>query len=214
MDRQSENGAIRLTNKTAISLRKCARRERTLALCAATVLTVVLAVIAVLLGIRWLPAVPIVTALTVMLDAAIYVRGYSRYLSLTGQAICAEAAARQLRTGKREKSKLAQAQRDLDNVRADAAKALTEAQEEMRKERERSGERAIISVSFDGASKKEEPVEQPAKAQKADAQEQPQDEQSAQRRRRRQTAQPSQSAQIVQTAAQPSLSVLRAQKAE
>ena len=208
MERQSETGAIRLTNKTAISLRRCARRERTLALCAATVLTLALAVIAVLLGIRWLPAVPIVTALTVLLDAAIYVRGYSRYLSLTGQAICAEAAARQLRAGKKEKSKRTQAQRDLEGVRADAARALEEAQEELRKEREKSGESAVINVSFDSASKKGEPEEKPLEEAKDSAADKEQEaEQSTQRRRRRQSVQPTQPAQ-------PSLSVLRAQDAK
>lgn len=202
MERQSETGAIRLTNKTAISLRRCARRERTLALCAATVLTIVLAVIAVLLGIRWLPAVPIVTAITVMLDAAIYVRGYSLYLSLTGQAICAEAAARQLRAGKKEKSKRQQAQRDLDSVREDAAQALREAEEALRREKEESGESTVISVSFDSASKKEESEDKPQEEPKDSAADQTQEaEQSTQRRRRRQPA-------------QPSLSVLRAQDAK
>ena len=130
MERPNDGGAIRLTNKTAIALRRSARQERTMALCAGVVLTVALAVIAVLLGIRWLPAVPIVTAIAVMLDAAIAVSARSRYLSLTAQAICAEAAARQLRADRKEKDRRAQAQRDFDGVKADVLASAAEAQRE------------------------------------------------------------------------------------
>ena len=128
MQRQSEGGAIRLTNKTALALRRCARQERTMAMCAATILTLVMAVIAVLLGLRWLIAVPLMTAAAVLLDAAIFIRSRSRYLSLTAQAMCAEAAARQLRIQKKEQERREQALRDLADVKEDALRAADEAE--------------------------------------------------------------------------------------
>ena len=127
MEKQSESSAIRLTNKTALALRRSARQERTVTLCAAIVLTVALAVLAVLLGIRWLPAVPIVTALAVLIDAIIYVNARSRFLLLTGQAICAEAAARQIRMERRERVRREQAQRDLSVAKEDAMDATLKA---------------------------------------------------------------------------------------
>ena len=137
MQRQNDSGPIRLTNKTALALRKSARQERTLALSTAVILTLVLAVLAVVLGIRWLFAVPLLTAVAVLLDAAIVVRGRSRYISLTGQAICAEAAARQLRADRSEKDRRAQAKRDLESVKADVLSTVSDAQQaEKEKEEE------------------------------------------------------------------------------
>lgn len=127
MQQQSESGAIRLTNKTALALRRCAKQERTMAFCAAAILTVVMAVAAVVLGLRWLVAVPLMTAAAVLMDAAIFVRARSRYLSLTAQAICAEASARQLRTQKREQDRRERALRDLSGVKEDVRRAQKEA---------------------------------------------------------------------------------------
>lgn len=128
MDRPGDNGSIRLTNKTALALRKSARQERTLALFTAIFLTALLAALAVLVGIRWLFAVPLFIALAVMIDAVIAVRAGSRYQMLTGQAICAEAAARQMRVDRREKDRRMQARRDFDDVKADVMSAALMAQ--------------------------------------------------------------------------------------
>ena len=136
MDRSADSKSIRLTNKTALALRKSARQERTLALATAIFLTALLAALAVLIGIRWLLAVPLLTALAVMLDAAIAVRAGSRYQMLTGQAICAEAAARQMRVDRRERDRREQAQRDFDGVKADVMSASLMARTEEGKETE------------------------------------------------------------------------------
>ena len=63
-------------------------------------------------------------AVCVLLDAAILAAGQARYLSLTGQAICTEAAARQIRGEADASSRRRQALRDLAAVSADAADAL------------------------------------------------------------------------------------------
>lgn len=115
---------IRLTNRTARALRESARRQRRVFRVAAAVLTVVLAAASVLLGIRWLLAVPVGVLAAVLLDALLLSAGQARYLSLTGQAICTEAAARQIRGEADASSRRRQALRDLAAISADAADAL------------------------------------------------------------------------------------------
>lgn len=129
MEKQErQGGPIRLTNKTALALRRGARQARTMALVQAAAITAVLAVAAVLLGIRWLPAVPILTAVIVLADASLYVSGRTKYLSLTGQAICAEAAARALREQSADQKRREKAKRDLDTAKEDVRRAVKEAE--------------------------------------------------------------------------------------
>ena len=114
---------IRLTNKTAIALRKSAQRIRSAHHCAAVILSLLMAAAAVYAGIKWLPAVPIMVTLCVLLDCAIVVRARSRYLSLIGQAICTEAAAREIRSLGREQKRKERAISDLMDMKADIKKA-------------------------------------------------------------------------------------------
>ena len=114
--------AIRLTNKTAIALRKSAQRMRSAHYCAAVLLSVLMAAVAVYVGIKWLPAVPIMVTLCVLLDCAIVVRARSCYLSLIGQAICTEAAAREIRFSSREQKRKERAVSDLMEMKADIKK--------------------------------------------------------------------------------------------
>lgn len=123
---------IRLTNKTAIALRKSAQKTRTMHYAAATLLSIAIAVAAVYFGIKWLPAVPLMVTLCVLLDCAIVTHARSEYLLLIGQAICTEAAAREIRMGNREHKRKALAVSDLMEAKADvkksAAKTMQEAQ--------------------------------------------------------------------------------------
>lgn len=112
--------AIRLTNKTAIALRRSAKREQTASMAAAGILTLALAALAVYLGLTWLWAVPLVVACAVLLDAAILLRAKSRYFMLTGQAICTEAAARGMREASSEQRRRERALLDLANMKEDA----------------------------------------------------------------------------------------------
>ena len=112
---------IRLTNKTARSLRRNAARIRRLYVAAAIAATLALCVVAVLLGLRTLYAVPLTVLVIVLLDAAILTAGQSRYASLLGQAICTEAAARQIRGETDERSRRRQAALDLAAIKADVA---------------------------------------------------------------------------------------------
>lgn len=112
---------IRLTNKTARSLRRNAARMRRLYVAAVIAATLALCVVAVLLGLRTLYAVPLTVLVIVLLDAAILTAGQSRYASLLGQAICTEAAARQIRGETDERSRRRQAELDLAAIKADVA---------------------------------------------------------------------------------------------
>ena len=111
--------AIRLTNKTAIALRRSAQRLRAMHFAAAVILSLALCALGVCLGFLWLPAVPITIAVIALMDCAIVVFSRSRYLSLLGQAICTEAAAREIRAGRSESRRREQAISDLMRAKAD-----------------------------------------------------------------------------------------------
>ena len=180
MQRQNDGGAIRLTNKTALALRRCAKQERTMAFCAAAILTVIMAVLAVVLGLRWLIAVPLMTAAAVLLDAAIFVRSRSRYLSLTAQAICAEASARQLRAQRKEQDRRERAMQDFSGVKEDIRRAEKEAQ------REAKAAKALEEDAPQRAEKPQEEEKASPAAEPEDGEEAP--PQETVRRRRRQAA--------------------------
>lgn len=112
--------SIRLTNLTARALRRCALRERGLCRAVTVVLTLSLAGVSVGLGVYWhLMAVPLVLLLAALLDALLLMLGRSRYLTLIGQAICTEAAARDIRERSDEKRRRRQALSDLAGIRED-----------------------------------------------------------------------------------------------
>lgn len=111
--------AIRLTNKTAIALRRSAQHVRTACFVAAVILSLLLCAAGVLLGFVWLPAVPVAIAVIALIDSAIWVFSRSRYLSLLGQAICTEAAAREIRAGRSESRRREQAISDFMRAKAD-----------------------------------------------------------------------------------------------
>ena len=110
---------IRLTNKTAMAIRRNAGKVRTAYFVAAVILSVVLGAAGVVLGFLWLPAVPLMIAAIVLMDAALMTASRSHYLSLLGQAICTEAAARELSVGRSEQKRREQAQKDLLEMKAD-----------------------------------------------------------------------------------------------
>lgn len=111
--------AIRLTNKTARALREQAKTQRTALYVLATVVSVLLCAAAVLIGIEHLVAVPVCVLAAIALDALIILLAKGRYLSLTGQAICTEAAARQLRGDSSEAQRVRTAARDLEKIKED-----------------------------------------------------------------------------------------------
>ena len=115
---------IRLTNKTAMAIRKNAGKVRTAYFVAAVMISVLMGAAGVVLGFLWLPAVPLMIAVIALIDAGLMLASRSHYLSLLGQAICTEAAAREIGAGESEKKRREQAQKDLLAMKADIAAAM------------------------------------------------------------------------------------------
>ena len=125
-----QKDAIRLTNRTARALREQAKQQRTALYVLATVVAVALCAAAVILGIGRLIAVPVCVLIAMALDALIILLARGRYLSLTGQAICVEAAARQMRGESAEAQRMQTAARDLMRIKADLSADEEEEEEE------------------------------------------------------------------------------------
>lgn len=111
--------AIRLTNKTAIALRKSAQKTRTAYFAAAVMMSITLGAAGIVLGFLWLPAVPLMIALITLMDCALMTASRTKYLSLVGQAICTEAAARELGAAGSEKKRREQHEQDRMRIKAD-----------------------------------------------------------------------------------------------
>ena len=118
--------AIRLTNKTAKALRRRADKVRSGYFAAAGLLSAMMAYVAVRLGMKQLAAVPITVALTVLADYLLIMRANTVHLTLTAQAICTEAAAREIRAGTSESQRRQKAITDLISVKVDSQSAVPE----------------------------------------------------------------------------------------
>ena len=106
-----ESNAIRLTNRTAIALRRQAKRTRNAYFVMGAVGTLLL------------------LALAVATDALLALSARRRSLQLIGQAICTEAAARRIRAEKSEKQRRRQAVDDLVAMQRDAQRQTEAAPE-------------------------------------------------------------------------------------
>ena len=126
-----ESKAIRLTNKTAVALRENAKKTRNVLFGFGVVGTLALLALAVYWGMRWLPAVPLLIAAAVAMDALLALTARRMYLQLVGQAICTEAAARQMRGEKNEKERRRQAVDDLVAMQRDAQRRTEPASEDL-----------------------------------------------------------------------------------
>ena len=126
-----ESKAIRLTNKTAVALRENAKKTRNVLFGFGVVGTLALLALAVYWGMRWLPAVPLLIAAAVAMDALLALTARRMYLQLVGQAICTEAAARQMRGEKNEKERRRQAVDDLVAMQRDAQRQTEPASDEI-----------------------------------------------------------------------------------
>ena len=146
MSNHSRGEAIRLTNKTARSLRAQAKQQRTVFYAVATVLSIVLSAASVLLGMQHLIAVPLLVLLMIALDALLIFVGNGRYLSLTAQAICTEAAARQLSGESAEQQRIFTAKRDLERIKADLGMAQADEDEDAEEEEDDEDMYSPVSI--------------------------------------------------------------------
>lgn len=125
-----ESKAIRLTNRTAIALRENAKKTRNACFAAGAIGTLALLALAVYWGMTWLPAVPLLLAAAVAMDALLALTARRLYVQLVGQAICTEAAARQMREEKSEMQRRRQAVDDLVAMQRDARRQTQREPEE------------------------------------------------------------------------------------
>ena len=145
-----ESKAIRLTNKTAVALRENAKKTRNAYFIVGTAGTLALLGAAVYFGMQWLPAVPLLLAAAVAMDALLALGARRAYLQLIGQAICTEAAARQIREKQSEKERRRQKALARKRARAEAAKlraAKAKAAEKAAKAEEKAREKAKAKAS-------------------------------------------------------------------
>ena len=85
----------------------------------AVVLSLLLAALAVYLGMRRIIYVPVLLLLAIALDVLLVKRARSRFLQLSGLAICTEAAVRIMRGERAEQQRILQAERYLDEIHRD-----------------------------------------------------------------------------------------------
>lgn len=114
---------IRLSNRTAIGLRKTAQRVRGAWLIAMCVFVMLATVLAVYLGFSWLPAVPLTLLGAGVIVALMLLISRSQYLLLISQAICTEAASRQMEESDSEQKRRRKAIEQLAAMRADVREA-------------------------------------------------------------------------------------------
>ena len=175
--------AIRLTNKTARNLRAQAKQQRTVFYAVATVLSTVLSAAAVLLGMQHLIAVPLIVLLMIALDALLIFIGNGRYLSLTAQAICTEAAARQLSGESAEEKRISTAKRDLERIKADLGMAQADAEEEEEDDEDMYCPAPVRKAPVQFSASAAEPT-QPVRIRPVESEQPEQEAQSTVRRRR------------------------------
>ena len=133
---------IRLSNRTAIGLRKAAQRVRGAWLIAMFIFAVLATVLAVYLGFFWLPAVPLTLLFAGAIITLMMIISRSQYLLLVSQAICTEAASRQMEESASEKRRRSRAIKQLAAMHADLREA------EKNKDR-REGQRWEEALLFD-----------------------------------------------------------------
>lgn len=118
--KQSLSGeSIRLTNQTARALRASAKKAQFQLHMTALVLSLLLAALAVYLGMRRIIYVPVLLMVIIALDVVLVKRARSRFLQLSGLAICTEAAVRIMRGERAEQQRILQAERNLNEIHRD-----------------------------------------------------------------------------------------------
>ena len=145
---------IRLSNRTAIGLRKTARRVRGAWLIAMGVFAMLATVAAVYMGFSWLPAVPLTLLGAGVIVALMMLISRSQYLLLISQAICTEAASRQMEESSNEQKRRRKAIEQLAAMRAD----VREAQTRGRQREERQSEESVLFDLLTGRDVSEEEI--------------------------------------------------------
>lgn len=116
---KNQKNSIRLTNKTAKNLRRQAVQQKHALYLAAVIMSVALTGAGFVLGMEHIIILPLMLLFVIGMDALILLLAKGRYTSLLGQAICTEAAARQIKAGSAEQARIETAKRDLERIKKD-----------------------------------------------------------------------------------------------
>ncbi len=125
MSEKKSTAPIRLTSRTAVSLRRSAGKVRVACLSAGIIATAGLFALAVFAGLRWLPAVPLIVAFTAFFDVILYVHAERVMLSLDSLSLSAEQASRALKKEAGENARKKMREEDEEEIRRDLASRLS-----------------------------------------------------------------------------------------
>ena len=118
---KNQKNSFRLTNKTAKNLRRQAIVQRNALYASAVVVSIALVGLGAWFGLQHIIVLPLMMLLAIGCDLLLVLFARGRYLSLVGQAICTEAASRQIKGQNAEEARLETARRDLERIKRDLA---------------------------------------------------------------------------------------------
>lgn len=116
---KNQKNPIRLTNKTAKNLRRQAIVQKRVLYAAAVILSIALLGAGAWFGLQHIVVLPLMMLLAIGMDLLLVLFARGRYLSLVGQAICTEAAARQMKRQSAEDARVETARLDLERIKQD-----------------------------------------------------------------------------------------------
>jgi len=118
---KNQKNSIRLTNKTAKNLRRQAIVQKKALYACAVVVSIAFTGVGAWYGLQHIVVLPLMLLLAIAADLLLVLFARGRYLSLVGQAICTEAAARQMKGQSVEEARIETARRDLERIKQDLA---------------------------------------------------------------------------------------------
>jgi len=118
---KNQKNSFRLTNKTAKNLRRQAVTQQNALYVTAVLLSIALTGAGFVLGMEHIVILPVMLLIALGADILLILFARGRYMSLVGQAICTEAAARQLKANSAEQARIETARRDLERIKQDLA---------------------------------------------------------------------------------------------
>jgi len=116
---KNQKNSIRLTNKTAKNLRRQAIVQKKALYACAVVVSIAFTGVGAWYGLQHIVVLPLMLLLAIAADLLLVLFARGRYLSLVGQAICTEAAARQMKGQSAEEARIETARRDLERIKQD-----------------------------------------------------------------------------------------------
>ncbi|MCR4707378.1 MAG: hypothetical protein K5746_05455 [Clostridiales bacterium] len=186
MSEKKSTAPIRLTSRTAVSLRRSAGKVRVACLSAGIITTAGLFALAVFAGLRWLPAVPLIVAFTAFFDVILYVHAERVMLSLDSLSLSAEQASRALKKEAGENARKKMREEDEEEIRRDLTNRLSAADDAKRgvPSKTLSATRVAVKDQRTASARRTRPVLEPELVHEPEPQENAETSGETHRRRR------------------------------